>query len=1009
MPPFTIENPILNSPFLEPSHHYTFDNDGFPNGIAEGRRASSYWIPIAQPRKTGKTLFSDLKEETKQENPTINAIRVKVAKWREEKYPHITPLTRELLAYWQLPDRERRLFFCQIEALETLIYIAEVVTKEPASNIRIDTILMDASIASGTTLFRQACKMATGTGKTVLMGMIIAWQTLNRRRYPNDTRFSDAFLLVAPNLTIRDRLRVLMPSDPESYYTKLDLVPVELRADLGTAKIVIANFHKFKLQEKGDAGKLTKTVLTRGQPSSAFTETADQMARRVCKELGQRRGIIVLNDEAHHCYRSKPLPPGAKLIGDEKKEADTREEEARLWINGLEAIQRKIGVKTVYDLSATPFYLNGSGYNEGVLFPWVVSDFSLMDAIESGIVKTPRVPTSENALGNALPTFRNLWIHIAKDLPKKGRGNDAIIGPPVMPKQLQAALHALYSHYEAEFHRWQKDPSGEAEGNPPPVFIVVCNNTNVSKMVFDYVGGYLTGRTHPDGTPVVTSGEIPLFSNVNDNRWIARPNTILVDSAQLESDDGMSADFKQLAATQIEEFKAEYRVRYPGRTGDDLTDTDIMREVLNTVGKRGKLGEHVRCVVSVSMLTEGWDANTVTHILGVRAFSTQLLCEQVVGRGLRRISYSLNEHGHFDPEYADVYGVPFRFLPVVGQKDPGKLNPPIQRPGVVKAEPDRLIVRPWLEIHYPRVAAYHYEAPPVALVANFTKESALILSVADIPTKTTNEPIVGESVIITLSDIKKKRMQEVEFLIAKAVLAYYTPGNEAMLDNPAAFGPFPQILAIVKRWIEECVDLKDHVFPQLLWLSAYRHGAAEKIFRAIRAESGGEPKVRAVLQSDDPFGTTSIVSFDTLKRRHKTSADKCHINFVPYDSEWEAHFAQTLEDDDALPEVKAYVKNQNLGFRIPYTHEGRPANYYPDYIVRIDDGHGPDDLLNLIVEISGEALEQKQAKVDTATKVWVPAVNALGTAGRWEYLEIRDPLSAIKELRSFLKSIRTAK
>jgi type III restriction enzyme len=946
-----------------------------------------------------KTLVSDLPEQ-EQENTTINRIRAKVDSWRGLGYPRLAnPLTRELLDYWRNSERERKLFFCQIEALETLIYVSEVAKAN--GDEWIEEYLREAAAASGTPLFRLASKMATGSGKTVVMAMIIAWQTLNRCRNPNDLRYSDSFLLVAPNITIRDRLRVLMPSDPENYYRKLDIVPAELRSDLGTAKIVVTNFHAFKLKEKGEAGKLTKTILTQRQASSVFTESPEQMARRVCREFGRRKGIIVLNDEAHHCYRSKPLAEGEKLIGEERKEAEAREEEARLWINGLETINAKIGVKTVYDLSATPFYLNGSGYREGTLFPWVVSDFSLMDAIESGIVKTPRVPTSENAIGNALPTFRNLWQHVAADLPKKAKADGGILGEPVLPKELQAALHTLYDHYAAKYQAWEKAADGKAEGNPPPVFIVVCNNTNVSKMVFDYIGGRATGRTHPDGSPVITPGELPYFNNVADNRWLPTPNTILVDSAQLESEDGLSADFKQLAAVQIAEFHAEYNAR-TGRASEDLTDSDLMREVLNTVGKKGKLGEGIRCVVSVSMLTEGWDANTVTHILGVRAFGSSLLQEQVVGRGLRRMSYTLNDRGHFDPEYADVYGVPFRFLPVVGGGETGIPNPG-PYPGNVKAEASRLALRPWLEIHYPRVAAYQYEIPPDVLTAKFTAESRLTLSVADLPTKTTSEPIVGQPVEMTLGELKTKRMQEIEFIIARLVAGKFAPPDPS--GTSESYGPFAQLLPLVRRWIAECVEIKDHVFPQLLWLSEYRHSAAEKIHRAIRTESGGEPKIRAVLQSDEPFGTTALVSFDTLKKRYKTSVEKCHINFVPCNSDWEAAFAAVLEDASELPQVRAYVKNQNLGFRIPYTHEGKPRNYYPDYLVKIDDGHGPDDLLHLIVEISGQKKDDKQAKADTATNIWIPAVNALGTAGRWGYVELTDPACLIRDLKKFLRKL----
>ncbi|MBY0457065.1 MAG: restriction endonuclease, partial [Gemmataceae bacterium] len=674
--------------------------------------------------------------------------------------------------------------------------------------------------------------------------------------------------------TIRDRLRVLQPSDPENYYRKLDLVPPEHLAALGTAKVVVTNFHAFNPRQTVEAAKVTKALAT-GRKPNAFRETHEQMAKRVCRELGARKQIVILNDEAHHCYRSNPATVAMKLTGDQKKEADQRDAEARLWLTGLEAIHKKIGVKAAYDLSATPFYLDGSGYEPGTLFGWVVSDFSLIDAIESGIVKIPRVPVLDNTLGGTLPTFRELWLRIRDDLPKKGRTADPHSSPPQPPKELEAALQALYAHYERAHLDWEKDAAGRDEGRTPPVFIVVCNNTNVSKLLFDYVAGYETGKEYPDGAPVVAAGRLPLFSNVDHGRWRPLPNTILVDSAQLESEDGMSADFKKFAAGQLAEFQAEYRRRFPER--DEPTDQDLMREVLNTVGKPGKLGESVKCVVSVSMLTEGWDCNTVTHVLGVRAFGTQLLCEQVVGRGLRRASYTLNAEGRFDPEYADVFGVPFQFIPYAGDGTERQTKDPIPKPGRIKAVPERLALRPWLEITYPRLSGYRYEMPAERLTATFTHESRLVLSTADLPTKTISEPIVGESATMTLDQLKARREQEIAFAIAREVLTKYYPADPAN-DDPAAGAKvwlFPQLVGIVQKWMRECVTLKDNVFPQMLLLAQLGKSAAEKVHRALAAGSRGEARVRAILQPYDALGTSAIVSFDSRRSRFKTDERKC--------------------------------------------------------------------------------------------------------------------------------------
>src|SRR5262245_2712997 len=385
-----------------------------------------------------------------------------------------------------------------------------------------------------------------------------------------------------------------------------------------------------------------------------------------------------------------PAAEKEKMTREDAADSKARGEEARLWITGLEAVHRKIGVKAVIDLSATPFYLKGSGYPEGTLFPWVVSDFSLMDAIESGIVKIPRVPIADNAMTGDYPKYRDLWVHVRDGLKDLRRGPGEAATPPLLPGLLEGALKSLYGHYARKFAEWEADEESRANGSMPPVFIVVCNNTNVSKAVFDYSAGYETTHSHPDGEPVVAGGDaLPLFGNVKGNRWLHRPNTILVDSRQLESGESMSDEFKRFAKHQIEDFKADYRRRFPGRDAEGLTDEDLTREVLNTVGKAGKLGEHVRCVVSVSMLTEGWDCNTVTHILGVRAFGTRLLCEQVMGRGLRRRSYAIGDDGMLTPEYADIFGVPFSGFPVAGL--PEERAPATPKPGkAVRALPERL-------------------------------------------------------------------------------------------------------------------------------------------------------------------------------------------------------------------------------------------------------------------------------------------------------------------------------
>ena len=841
--------------------------------------------------------------------------------------------------------------------------------------------------------------------------MLIVWQSLNKLANPQDARFSDAFLICTPGITIRDRLRVLLPSDPNNYYRLHDLVPPDLFPELGKARLVITNFHAFLLHERLSAGKLTKVILQQGE-TSPFTETPDQMARRVCRELGGKRNIVVINDEAHHCYRHKAEDGLEKLSGDEKREAEKREEQARIWISGLEAVKAKIGVKVVYDLSATPFFLRGSGNPEGTLFPWVVSDFSLIDAIESGIVKVPRVPISDDAMTGELPTYRDIWPRIREHLPRKGRGTEPAGEEPKLPKELEGALESLYSNYEKYYRLWEKNPEAISRGLTPPVFIVVCNNTNVSRLVYNHIAGWeKTISQHPpgvgeapektlsEGQKVLVPGKLALFSNVNRDAWFPRPNTILIDSEQLESGEAMSDEFKKIASVEIERFKEEYKARFPGRDTDSFTDEDLLREVMNTVGKQGRLGEQIKCVVSVSMLTEGWDASTVTHILGVRAFGTQLLCEQVVGRGLRRMSHAVTRQtiivdGHpvefdaYTPEYAEVYGVPFSFIPCSGSNTTPK-------PGLAVTHVRAIESRSACEITFPRLIGYRYDLQSEQLSAVFGKESKMLLSTQDLPTKTQMSSIIGESDLHTLYGLKNFREAQIDFRLASLVLEKYFNDDQ----GNARPWLFPQLLQIARRWRQECITCKDNAFPQMLLLAELAHEAAEHIYLSITAARSEKKLLRPILRPYDSTGSTRFVDFDTTRPTYQTDPAKCQVSHVVADTgDWEQKVAQSLEEMD---EVLCYVKNTNLGFSIPYTLDGEQHDYLPDFIVRISQGEG--EILNLILEVSGQARKNKAVKVATAQTLWVPSVNNQGGFGKWAFLEVTDPWDVKNVIRKFVK------
>ena len=981
------DKPILNSPYDYPARHWELDEHGQPTQqIIETRRRAEFITPIPKPKKRKgkgeqKQLFVDVAVSTadQQYDPTsiINDLRYHVDKWRSIPNPNdwkVTPETARLLQHWRHHQFYGiRPFFCQIEAVETAIWLTEVAPNNKAGKGFIEH-LTNAKNDANPELMRLALKMATGAGKTTVMAMLIAWQTINAVRRPNSKKFTRGFLVVTPGLTIRDRLRVLHPNDPDSYYQSREIVPNDMLGDIERAKIVITNYHAFKLRERMELSKGGRSLLQgRGEALSTL-ETEGQMLQRVMPDLMGMKNILALNDEAHHCYREKPPDDDdEKLKGEERKEAEKNSEAARLWITGLEIVKRKLGLTQVIDLSATPFFLSGSGYAEGTMFPWTMSDFSLMDAIECGIVKLPRVPVAENIPGNEIPMFRNLWEHIGKDMPKKGRGKSKALDPLSIPVRLQTALEALYGHYEKTFNLW------EQEGiQVPPCFIVVCNNTSTSKLVYDYISGF--ERENEDGSISLENGRLALFRNFDEyGNPIPRPRTLLIDSEQLESGEALDKNFREMASDEIERFRREIieRTNDP-RQAEKISDQELLREAMNTVGKLGRLGGSIRCVVSVSMLTEGWDANTVTHVLGVRAFGTQLLCEQVIGRALRRQSYDLNEDEKFNVEYADVLGIPFDFTakPVVSPP-----QPPRQTIHVKAVRPER----DSLEIKFPRVAGYRVELPEERLTATFNDDSVLELTPDLVgPSITQNQGIIGEGVDLTLIHTGDLRRSTLLFHITQRLLytKWRDPGEEPKLHL------FGQLKRITRQWLDDCLVCKGGTFPAQLMYQELADMACERITAGItRAEIGKRP-IKAVLDPYNPTGSTCHVNFTTSKKdRWETDARRCHINWIILDSDWEGEFCRVAE---AHPKVKAYVKNYNLGLEVPYRYGSEMRRYIPDFIVQIDDGHGDDDLLHLVVEIKGYRREDAKEKKTTMETYWVPGVNNLGNYGRWAFAEFTE-------------------
>lgn len=979
-------NPILNSPYREPSSHWKLGEENQPTGeIINSRRESSFVTPVPPPRRGRDAAEqADLVDQTPEQlandrqmyDPTanINEIRRHVDQWRKLPNPcdwGVTYTTRLLLEHWRSDrfDRERP-FFCQVEAVETAIWLTEVAPKQGVEVERILNTLRESSEAANPGLERWALKMATGSGKTTVMAMLIAWQTLNAAEHPRSSLFTRNFLVVTPGITIKNRLQVLQPKHPENYYEHRQLVPPAMRERMKPANIVITNYHAFMRRERANLSKSQRRILRgRGTSDLRTLETTGQMMQRVMPlQMDRRRGVMVLNDEGHHCYQRKPGETlEAKLTADELAEAKSYEDAARVWLNGLKDIQSQVPITRVYDLSATPFFLRGSGYAEGTLFPWTVSDFSLMDAIECGIVKLPRVPVEDDTVEQA-PMYRNLWQHVGPDVRKATRPAFPKLRPHMVPGLLQSAVSSLYSHYEKVDAEWQR------AGVPvPPCFIIVCNNTKTSKIVYDWVAGrQIEGENGAQSE--FHEAACQLFSNFDeDGNPLARPNTILIDSQQLESGDALSRQFRSVAAEEIEAFRAEIRCTQGQGAAEKITEAEILREVANSVGKPGRLGANIRCVVSVSMLTEGWDANTVTHILGVRAFGTQLLCEQVVGRALRRYAYELQCDGTFEAQYADVFGVPFDFTarPTIAPPKPPK---PVTRVHAVRE-------RAHLEITFPRVNGYHVRRDRrQRITANFTDDTVSRF-VGPIPDYVTVQGVAGQVTTMTGADVRGKRRQEVEYHIAKHLIAQLLGSYDVDHRN------FIIVKSIIGEWIDEYTLRHPTVPIGAFMMHEYTARACDRIIAAIdRSSEESATRITPSIDRFAPTGSTSNVDVNTSKDVYRTDPDKCHVNYVVQDSGWEGRMAQALEQH---PSVIAYAKNHGLGLEVPYTIGDTRRAYLPDFIARVDTGG--QEPLNLMIEVKGLRRSDVADKTTAAADYWITAVNNSGEYGRWAWAYCDDP------------------
>jgi type III restriction enzyme len=869
----------------------------------------------------------------------VNDIRARVKAWREQRYPGTTRVTQELLAYWSRPDRERKLFFCQREAAETVIWLVEApATERMGLEIPTDAPVGAQGLAP---LRRHGCKMATGAGKTVVMGMLVAWSVLNKVHYPQDRRFSDAILVVTPNLTVKERDEVLKPSHPQNIYEQLDLVPRSLLEALGKGRYFVTNWHRFLPEDEPEAGERAKgyrSVVRRGK------ESDKAFAARALKDLGGKENILVFNDEAHHAYRPAPVAEEQLegLSAEERKERKQEEEEATVWVSGLDRIQAARSLNFCVDLSATPFYLRGSGHEEGRPFPWLVSDFGLVDAVESGIVKIPRIPVDDNS-GQPEPKYFRLWEHIMQSLPLSDRQTARRIAKPeAVLREAEGAFANLASEWQKTFERFR------AAAHPvPPALIVVCDNTRLSKLLYEHIAG--NGK----------EGKVlPELENKAGQEVTLRIDTALMGEAES---------------------------RLEGETQQDASER--LREAVRTVGKIEWEGEgeppgkNIRCVVSVGMLTEGWDAHNVTQILGLRAFQSQLLCEQVVGRGLRRTNY--DEVGNPESvEYVDVYGIPFEVIPV---KKVSKTKPPT--PPRLSTLVQALKERERLKITFPRVEGFIFDVRH-RVKADVEKIPKLWVNPSREPTEALVKDAVGYRVgrpdrlgpgREVLQDRNPfhatHRLQATVYEIAAAITN--------RLHQDARRFLFPQVLNIVWEYLENRVEFVEAP-PEEIYLEKYKQLIIERITSHIEPDTeAGEPPLLPIIERFRPVGSTGEVLFRTVRPCHGTT--KSHVSHVAEHSKWEHTVAYYLERS---PHVVSYVKNDHLDFVIPYELYGVRLNYLPDYLIRLRRNDGSE--LKLIIEVKGFETEQERAK-EVAAQRWVRAVNHHGGFGMWHLAVCREP------------------
>lgn len=902
-----IDHLIINSPYEEPKKHWEYNHNRMAFELAEGRRPAGYTIA-----STTKKLIND--PGVFVEIPLVNQIRGRVKSWRENGYAGVSGITKQLLAHWR-DDSERtnRFFFCQLEAIETLIWLSEA---PEADKVGIEIP------SDGGDLTRICSKMATGTGKTIVMAMLIAWQSLNKINYPTKKGFAKDFLIVAPNLTVRSRLSVLVPAGEENYYDVFNIVPLSLREQLRQAKVVIRNWHALAWDTE-EKLKKKRSVDKRGAKSD------EAYAREVLGELATARNFVVINDEAHHAWR---LPANTKGISKDDKE------EATIWIGGLDRLNAARGIQTVYDFSATPFIPSGKNSTSENLFSWIVSDFGLTEAIESGLVKTPRVVIRDD--GQLGADYKSQFYHLYNDPTVKSSLNKKKAPESeALPTLVENAYALLGKDWRETAQAWR-----DAGHRVPPVMITVANLTETAariKYAFDHKNILIEELCNPE-------------------------KTLHIDSKVLES-----------AEAYIEEGSAETVT--PDEDSDDaptrkLTKKELalrLRQTVDTIGRDGELGEQIQHVISVGMLTEGWDAKTVTHIMGLRAFSSQLLCEQVVGRGLRRTSYDVDkETGLFSAEYVNIFGVPFAFMPHESPRDSEV------KPTAPKQRIQPLTEKSEFEIRFPNVLRIEQKYKPV-LRLDLNKVETLTLNAYDTREIAELAPVIeGKHDVTRLSEIdletlySQVRLQSSVFRSTLDIFKQIQPHWKGDFNSL-----FIQLVPTVEKFIaSNRLEISPPMFVDDKRKRVLVRLNAAKIVNHLAPyiQQENVESYELVVDTNKPIISTSDMKpWDTSKPFVHTQ--KSHINFCVCDSRWESTTALHLDRSDY---VAAWVKNDHLNFEIRYMFDGGEHKYRPDFLVKLTN----DEIL--VIETKGEE-DQKDKVKREAMREWIRAVNEHGGFGKW--------------------------